>query len=214
MHVYLPFMRGMSDLARFLSAQAPIYSTVLAELRSGRKRTHWMWFIFPQLRGLGRSAMAERYGIASQAEASAYLAHEPRRAASRVHAARPCDRERRRYDHLRLARRSQVPIVDDGLRRRCSPRRLLRRAREVLQGLARRGHAGPARKPEPRAVAGARLTRARHRRRLTRAPTPTSPALPPGLPSSVRSAAGRPTLRVPARRFRHRRPEGRATGPG
>ncbi len=64
------------NLTRFLAAQATIYSAVLAELRSGRKRTHWMWFIFPQLRGLGRSAMAERYGIASRAEAAAYLAHE------------------------------------------------------------------------------------------------------------------------------------------
>jgi uncharacterized protein (DUF1810 family) len=48
---------------------------VLAELRAGRKRTHWMWFVFPQLQGLGTSAMAQRYGIASLAETRAYLAH-------------------------------------------------------------------------------------------------------------------------------------------
>lgn len=63
------------DLARFLAAQAPVIETALAELRAGRKRTHWMWFVFPQLRGLGTSPMAERYGIASLDEAKAYLAH-------------------------------------------------------------------------------------------------------------------------------------------
>ena len=63
------------DLHRFVAAQAPVYATVTAELAAGRKRTHWMWFIFPQLRGLGQSAMAQRYGIASRAEADAYLRH-------------------------------------------------------------------------------------------------------------------------------------------
>ena len=63
------------DLRRFLDAQAPVFATVLRELQAGRKRTHWMWFIFPQLRGLGRSATAEFYGITSVAEARAYLAH-------------------------------------------------------------------------------------------------------------------------------------------
>jgi uncharacterized protein (DUF1810 family) len=63
------------DLQRFLDAQAPVYAAVTAELAAGAKRTHWMWFIFPQLRGLGQSAMAQRYGIASQAEAEAYLRH-------------------------------------------------------------------------------------------------------------------------------------------
>ena len=65
----------MDGLERFLSAQDGVYSTALAELRAGRKRTHWMWFIFPQLRGLGRSAMAERYGIVSVTEAREYLIH-------------------------------------------------------------------------------------------------------------------------------------------
>ena len=63
------------DLDRFLMAQAPLYDIALAELIGGRKLTHWMWFIFPQLRGLGRSSMAHRYGIGSLDEARAYLAH-------------------------------------------------------------------------------------------------------------------------------------------
>lgn len=68
-------MNDTHDLERFVTAQAPVYDTVLAELRAGRKRTHWMWFIFPQLAGLGRSVMAQKYAIASLDEAAAYLAH-------------------------------------------------------------------------------------------------------------------------------------------
>jgi uncharacterized protein (DUF1810 family) len=70
---------GMDDphhLERFVEAQAPVFDTVLDELRSGRKRSHWMWFVFPQLRGLGRTPTADYYGIASRAEASAYLEHD------------------------------------------------------------------------------------------------------------------------------------------
>jgi uncharacterized protein (DUF1810 family) len=63
------------DLERFVDAQAGVYATVLDELRAGRKRSHWMWFVFPQLRGLGHSDMALRYGIRDLAEARAYLAH-------------------------------------------------------------------------------------------------------------------------------------------
>jgi uncharacterized protein (DUF1810 family) len=63
------------DLARFLDAQRTDYDRALAELAAGRKTTHWMWYVLPQLRGLGMSAMAQRYGIASLAEARAYLAH-------------------------------------------------------------------------------------------------------------------------------------------
>lgn len=63
------------DLERFVSAQKPVFETALAELQGGRKRSHWMWFVFPQMRGLGRSTTAEFYGIASRAEAAAYLAH-------------------------------------------------------------------------------------------------------------------------------------------
>ncbi|WP_099041932.1 DUF1810 domain-containing protein [Mycobacterium neglectum] len=64
------------DLRRFVDAQDRVYDTVLAELRSGRKRSHWIWFVFPQLQSLGRSPTAIRYGIASLAEAKAYLGHE------------------------------------------------------------------------------------------------------------------------------------------
>jgi uncharacterized protein (DUF1810 family) len=63
------------DLERFVTAQAAVFPAVLAELKAGRKRSHWMWFVFPQLRGLGHSAMAGFYGIASLDEARAYLAH-------------------------------------------------------------------------------------------------------------------------------------------
>ncbi len=63
------------DLQRFVDAQAPCYEVALGELRAGEKRTHWMWFVFPQLRGLGSSAMAERYAIGSMEEARAYWAH-------------------------------------------------------------------------------------------------------------------------------------------
>jgi uncharacterized protein (DUF1810 family) len=65
----------LHDLERFVAAQEPVIPTVLAELRAGRKRTHWMWFIFPQLRGLGQSPTATYYGIGSLDEARAYLAH-------------------------------------------------------------------------------------------------------------------------------------------
>jgi uncharacterized protein (DUF1810 family) len=63
------------NLERFVTAQAPVFETALAELRAGRKQTHWMWFVFPQLTGLGRSATARFYGISSMDEARAYLAH-------------------------------------------------------------------------------------------------------------------------------------------
>ena len=63
------------DLQRFIDAQAPVYQRVLAELRQGEKQSHWMWFIFPQLAGLGHSPMAQRFAIASREEAVAYLGH-------------------------------------------------------------------------------------------------------------------------------------------
>ena len=68
-------MRDRFQLQRFVDAQQPVYETVLGELRAGRKRTHWMWFIFPQIAGLGRSDMAQRFALASVEEAAAYLAH-------------------------------------------------------------------------------------------------------------------------------------------
>ena len=71
-------MRSQPDpyrLSRFLAAQEDSYERALAEMARGRKATHWMWFIFPQLAGLGRSDMAQRYAIGSLDEARAYLAH-------------------------------------------------------------------------------------------------------------------------------------------
>ncbi len=63
------------DLARFVTAQETVYPTVLSELRSGQKQSHWMWYIFPQIAGLGFSPMAQRYAIANLDEATQYLAH-------------------------------------------------------------------------------------------------------------------------------------------
>lgn len=63
------------DLQRFVGAQARNYEDAISELRTGRKRTHWMWYVFPQMKGLGHSPMAQRFVIASLDEAKAYLAH-------------------------------------------------------------------------------------------------------------------------------------------
>jgi len=68
-------MSATHDLERFVEAQARCYADVVAELRAGSKRTHWMWFVFPQLRGLGRSATADYFGIRSAGEALAYWEH-------------------------------------------------------------------------------------------------------------------------------------------
>src|SRR5262245_47483431 len=62
-------------LQRFVDAQKPVYERVLNELHAGHKQSHWMWFIFPQIRGLGHSAMAQRFAISSIEEAQAYLEH-------------------------------------------------------------------------------------------------------------------------------------------
>lgn len=63
------------DLQRFIDAQEGVIDSVLSELKAGRKRTHWMWFVFPQVAGLGRSEMAKRYSISSGEEARAFLRH-------------------------------------------------------------------------------------------------------------------------------------------
>ncbi len=68
-------MNDPHNLDRFVSAQADVFATALAEIRRGGKRSHWMWFVFPQLAGLGRSDMARRHAIRSLDEARAYLAH-------------------------------------------------------------------------------------------------------------------------------------------
>ncbi|MGO4683744.1 DUF1810 domain-containing protein [Hyphomicrobium sp. 2TAF46] len=63
------------DLQRFVSAQADVFARVVTELTAGKKRSHWMWFIFPQFRGLGSSAMSEKFGIGSYEEARAFVGH-------------------------------------------------------------------------------------------------------------------------------------------
>ncbi len=68
-------MNDPFDLQRFVTAQDPVFAHVRAELQRGSKEGHWMWFIFPQLKGLGHSSMAEKFGISSRAEAEAYLQH-------------------------------------------------------------------------------------------------------------------------------------------
>jgi len=66
---------GSHELRRFIDAQDPVFDQVLRELETGKKQSHWMWFVFPQIAGLGHSSMAQSYAIASRAEAEAYLAH-------------------------------------------------------------------------------------------------------------------------------------------
>ena len=68
-------MSDSFDLQRFVDAQRSTYDQALAELRGGQKRSHWMWFVFPQIAGLGRSGMAQRFALADLDEARAYLAH-------------------------------------------------------------------------------------------------------------------------------------------
>lgn len=65
----------MYNLQRFIDAQNPVFEQVMAELQAGRKTRHWIWFVFPQLKGLGRSSTAEHYGLSGAAEAQAYLEH-------------------------------------------------------------------------------------------------------------------------------------------
>ena len=68
-------MEHFFDLQRFVNAQDPVFEEVLLELRRGNKQGHWMWFIFPQIKGLGSSGMSQRFAISSRAEAEAYLEH-------------------------------------------------------------------------------------------------------------------------------------------
>ena len=134
------------DLQRFVEAQDRIYDTVVDELIAARKRSHWMWFIFPQLRGLGSSPTAVRFAISSADEARAYLAHEL--LGSRL---RECARLVARIDgrsaedifgwpdDMKL-RSSMTLFAQDGGRQR----RLRRRAGEVLRRRGGPGDAGAA----------------------------------------------------------------------
>lgn len=69
-------MHDPFNLSRFVEAQRPLFDRVMDELRAGRKTSHWMWFVFPQLRGLGHSEMADRFAISTLDEAQAYLEHD------------------------------------------------------------------------------------------------------------------------------------------
>ena len=74
----MPYNTGMNDqydFQRFVAAQDPVYERVCAELRKGSKSSHWMWFVFPQIKGLGRSSMSAFYALGSRDEAAAYLEH-------------------------------------------------------------------------------------------------------------------------------------------
>jgi uncharacterized protein (DUF1810 family) len=76
------------ELQRFVDAQAPVYTLVMSELRNGRNRSHWMWFIFPQIAGLGHSAIAHRYAVSSRDEPMVFGAPYPQLEVARVHADR------------------------------------------------------------------------------------------------------------------------------
>ena len=115
------------NLERFVSAQAAVFPQVLAELRAGEKRSHWIWFIFPQMKGLGHSSQSEYYGIGSLEEAAAYLRHpvlDPRLV--------QCTQLVNQVEKLpdlpdsRLAGRPEISLVDDAV----FPRR---RRRHCLQ---------------------------------------------------------------------------------
>jgi uncharacterized protein (DUF1810 family) len=105
-------------LDRFVLAQDPVFETAMAELAAGRKTSHWMWFVFPQARSLGRSSTAAFYGIGSLAEAQAYLLH-PVLGARLIRAAQSATTAPATSLHqLFGSRRSQIPIIDDAIRRR------------------------------------------------------------------------------------------------
>jgi uncharacterized protein (DUF1810 family) len=103
------------NLEHFVTAQAPVLETVLAELRAGRKRTHRMWFVFPQLSGLGRSSTARFYGIGSIDEARAYLAHRAGAKTRSLRQDRACERESIPSCDFRLARRHEIPVMHDAV---------------------------------------------------------------------------------------------------
>ena len=122
------------DLQRFLDAQAPVYPRVLAELRRGQKQSHWMWFIFPQLAGLGHSEMAQRFAIASREEAVAYLGHAVlgsrlKECTALVNGGRGPYGPR----NPRQSRRPEIPFLDDVVRRGIVGSGVLRSHCEVLR---------------------------------------------------------------------------------
>ncbi len=109
-------MADAYDLARFLRAQERDYDQALAEIRGGRKQSHWMWYIFPQLTGLGRSATARQFGIASLAEADAYMRHHVLGPRLQEICQAALDVEgRSALDDLRLPRRPEAALVRDAV---------------------------------------------------------------------------------------------------
>jgi uncharacterized protein (DUF1810 family) len=105
------------DLERFVTAQASVIATALAELKAGRKRSHWMWFVFPQLRGLGHSSMATFYGIASLHEARAYLAHPVLGPRLELCTRTVLELETGSLNEI-FGSTDEVPVLDDAVRRR------------------------------------------------------------------------------------------------
>ena len=106
--------RDIFELTRFLSAQESVYSSVLRELRDGRKKSHWMWFVFPQIAGLGSSLTSVRYAIANLDEARAYASHPGSRGQTkgvRHHRKQPDGEERAR--RIWNSRRFEVLFIDD-----------------------------------------------------------------------------------------------------
>ena len=126
------------DLERFVTAQdsAGSYRRAVAELRTGRKTSHWMWFIFPQISGLGRSAMAQAYAISDLAEAQAYLAHPVARpTAGRMRRDRRFTSGTQRRADLRRHRCDQAALFHDIVRARRSRSRGLQAGhRPVFRG--------------------------------------------------------------------------------
>ena len=104
------------DLERFVQAQAGVYDGVLAELRRGHKSGHWMWFVFPQIAGLGRSPISQHYAIASLEEARAYVAHPV--LGPRLRECAPlvlAIQDRSAGGDLRPDRRDEASVVDDAV---------------------------------------------------------------------------------------------------
>ncbi len=114
-------MEDAFDLERFVTAQAAVFPQVLAELRAGEKRGHWIWFIFPQMKGLGRSPQSEFYGIGSLEEAAAYWQH-PILGPRLEQCTRLVNQVEGRTIHRdpRPSRRPQVSLLDDALCARCA----------------------------------------------------------------------------------------------
>ena len=131
------------NLQRFTDAQTPVIAAVLAELRLGRKASHWMWFIFPQVAGLGFSAMSQKYAIGSGEEANAYLAHPVLGDRLRECVELVVEVEGRFGGrNLRRTRRHEVPFLSYAFRGNLRRRGFPSCSRQVFRRFARSGHAG------------------------------------------------------------------------